>query len=167
VRFPLSAKLFNRGEGLMKDFRKLEVWEKSHALVLDVSNSTSQFPQEELYGLTSQMWRAALSIPANSAEGCGRGSDSDFARYVQIAMGSASELEYELLVSRDLGFLDASIQAKLDKQVQSAKQMLAARLQTLHHPTGSIRDESASYTASGADGGPRSADSVKESEWQK
>jgi len=77
----------------MKDFKKLKVWEKSHQLTLGVYKATRSFPKEELYGLTIQTRRASVSIPANIAEGCGRGSDAELARFFQIAMGSASELE--------------------------------------------------------------------------
>jgi len=78
----------------LKDFRKLKVWEKSHDLTLAVYKATAAFPRKELYGLTSQIRRACASIPANIAEGCGRGGDPELARFLQIAMGSASELEY-------------------------------------------------------------------------
>ena len=75
----------------MRDFRNLQVWKKSHNLTLDVYKSTSQFPRTEIYGLTSQIRRACSSIPTNIAEGCGRKSPADFARFLQIALGSASE----------------------------------------------------------------------------
>lgn len=83
----------------MKDFRKLQVWEKAHYLTWDVYRVTQHFPKAELYGLTGQMRRAASSIPTNIAKGCGRGSDSELARFSQIAMGSASELEYLLVLT--------------------------------------------------------------------
>jgi len=77
----------------MKDFRELEVWSKSHALVLAVYQATRSFPKEELYVLTSQLRRSAGSVPANISEGCGRGSDLEFAKFLQVAMGSANEME--------------------------------------------------------------------------
>ncbi|MBV9483286.1 MAG: four helix bundle protein, partial [Acidobacteria bacterium] len=77
----------------MKDFRELKVWQKAHALTLPVYEVTCGFPREELYNLTSQMRRCSCSVPTNLAEGCGRGSDADFARFCSFAMGSASELE--------------------------------------------------------------------------
>jgi len=77
----------------MKDFRELKVWEKAHQLTLSVYQVTRNYPKEETYGLTSQIRRASASIPANIAEGCGKAGDADLARYMQIAMGSSSELE--------------------------------------------------------------------------
>jgi four helix bundle protein len=84
----------------MKDFHALKVWQKAHQLTLAVYQVTATFPREELYGLTSQLRRSCSSIPANLAEGCGRNGDAEFARFSCIAMGSASELEYHLLLGR-------------------------------------------------------------------
>jgi four helix bundle protein len=89
----------------MKDFRRLRVWEKAHKLTLDIYEVTSSFPKEEIYGLTSQIRRASVSIPANIAEGCGRDSDGELLRYLKIAMGSSRELEYELLLANELGYI--------------------------------------------------------------
>ena len=83
----------------MKDFRSLKVWEKAHALTLTIYKSTGDFPKQELYALTNQIQRAAVSIPANIAEGCGKDTDAELKRYFSIAMGSSSELEYLLLLS--------------------------------------------------------------------
>ena len=90
----------------MQDFRDLKVWEKGRSLALAVYQTTAKFPREELYGLTSQMRRAAVSVPANIAEGCGRAGGPDFARHLQIAAGSASELECLAVLARDLSLLD-------------------------------------------------------------
>ena len=98
----------------MQNFRDLKVWQKSHSMVLGVYRATSSFPREELYGLSSQMRRAAVSIPANIAEGCGRRSGPDFARHLQIAAGSASELEYFCMLARDLRLLDADLAQHLE-----------------------------------------------------
>jgi len=97
-------------EGLtrMKDFRDLQVWHKAHELTQRVYRASTGFPKEEVYGIRAQLRRAAVSIPTNIAEGCGRGSDGDFARFLQIAMGFASEVEYLLLLSRELGYLQES-----------------------------------------------------------
>lgn len=116
----------------MKNFRELKVWEKSHQLTLAVYKATSRFPKEELYGLTSQIRRSCSSIPANIAEGCGRGSDADFARFLQISMGSASELEYHLLLARDLNYLDNSSCEQLSNDVTETKRMLTSFIQKLN-----------------------------------
>jgi len=110
----------------MQDFRKLNVWHKAHRLTLDVYTATHDFPRDELYGLTSQMRRAAASIPANIAEGCGRDGGADLARFLQIAAGSGSELEYHLLLARDLQFLSGSSWQELSAAVSEVKQMLAS-----------------------------------------
>jgi four helix bundle protein len=86
---------------VVQDFRKLKVWRMSHDFTLAVYEATAAFPKEELYGLTSQVRRAAASVPANIAEACGRGGNAEFARFIRIAMGSASELEYHLLLAHN------------------------------------------------------------------
>ena len=91
----------------MKDFRDLKVWEKAHALTLACYKKTSDFPKQEMFGLTSQIRRASSSVPANIAEGCGRRGNSELHRFLQMAMGSATELEYHLLLSHDLEFLNS------------------------------------------------------------
>lgn len=112
----------------MKNFRDLKVWQKSHDLTLSVYKITKTFPKEELYGLTSQIRRAASSIPANIAEGCGRQGNAEFARFLQIAFGSASELEYHLILSNDLQFIDSEQHQKLENQLLEIKRMLASLL---------------------------------------
>ena len=114
-----------RREANVKDFRRLEVWEKAHQMVLAVYRATNSLPRFELYGLTSQIRRAAASIPANIAEGCGRMTDGDFARFLQIAMGSATELDYHLLLAKDLGFLSECDYQNLSQMVHRVKSMLA------------------------------------------
>jgi len=115
----------------MKDFRDLKVWEKAHQLTLAVYKATTTFPRDEMYGLTSQIRRSCASIPANIAEGCGRGGDAELARFLQIAMGSASELEYHLLLAHDLGFLNDSVYDELTREVTEVKRMLTSFLQKL------------------------------------
>ncbi len=115
----------------MKDFRSLKTWEKSHQLTLEVYRVTAVFPKDELYGLTSQILRASVSIPANIAEGCGRSGDTELARFFQIAMGSASELDYHLLLARDLNFLNSSDYEQLRRDVVEVKRMLASFIQKL------------------------------------
>ncbi len=112
----------------MKDFRTLQVWEKSHHLTLAVYAATRTFPKEELFGLTSQVRRAAASIPTNIAEGCGRGSDADFSRFLQIAFGSACEVEYHLQLANDLEYITREMYSKLNEDLLSIKRMLASFL---------------------------------------
>lgn len=110
----------------MQDFKKLMVWDKGHRLTLAVYKATARFPKDELYGLTSQMRRASASIPANVAEGCGRTGKAELGRFLQVSMGSASELEYHILLARDLGMLADSEYKILESQVVEVKRMLGA-----------------------------------------
>lgn len=110
----------------MQDFRKLQVWSKAHELTLIIYLETRSFPKDELFGLTSQMRRCAASIGANIAEGCGRGSDADFSRFVQMALASANELEYRVLLARDLEFLPNEVHSKLDADVREIRKMLSS-----------------------------------------
>jgi len=110
----------------MKDFRDLKVWEKSHELTLACYAATTDFPKEEIFGLVSQIRRSASSIPANIAEGCGRRGNAELHRFLQMAMGSASELEYHLLLSRDLNFLKLVDYEALQGRVTEVKRMLAS-----------------------------------------
>jgi four helix bundle protein len=115
----------------MRDFTKLTVWQKSHALVLNVYRATRAFPDKERYGLTSQMRRAASSIPANIAEGAGRPSTRDYVRFLHIAAGSRNELEYHLILACDLGLLAPDVYQPLHMQVNEVKKMLVAFTQKL------------------------------------
>jgi len=110
----------------VKDFRDLKVWEKSHNLALLAYKHTQNFPKQEMFGLTSQMRRAAVSIPTNIAEGCGRGGNFELARFLSIAMGSASELEYLLFISAGLGFLNRIDHKELELATTEVKRMLAS-----------------------------------------
>ncbi len=101
------------------------MWEKAHLLTLDIYKATADFPRDEQFGLTSQLRRAAASIGANIAEGCRRGSDGDLRRFLEVAMGSASELEYHLLLARDLRLLPADAHTGLDEGTIEVKRMLA------------------------------------------
>lgn len=115
----------------MRDFRELKVREKGHRLTLAVYKATAKFPREELYGLTSQIRRSCSSIPANIAEGCGRDGDAELARFLRIATGSASELEYHLLLARDLNLLNPPDHERLTKEVTEIKRMLTSFIQKL------------------------------------
>lgn len=110
----------------MRDFRKLKVWEKSHALTLAVYKATAVFPQQEMYGVTSQLRRAAASIAANIAEGCGRTSETELARFMEIGMASASEVAYYLILARDLTYLPPDQFQKLSTQTDEVQRMLRA-----------------------------------------
>jgi four helix bundle protein len=102
----------------MKDFRDLKVWDKSHQLTLACYEATGGFPKQEIFGLVSQIRRCSSSVAANIAEGCGRRGNGEFHRFLQIAMGSASELEYHLLLSKDLKFLAPTDHQRLHAQVE-------------------------------------------------
>jgi four helix bundle protein len=115
----------------VKDYRELTVWERAHQLTLAVYKTTAMFPKDELYGLTSQIRRACASIPANIAEGCGRSGDAEFARFLQIAMGSASELDYHLLLARDLNFVNSGDYEQLAKELTEVRRMLNSFIQKL------------------------------------
>ena len=115
----------------MKDFKELNVWTKAHAITLRVYTETRSFSKDKLYGLTSQMRRAASSVAANIAEGCGRRSDGELNRFLHIARGSATELEYHLLLARDLGYLATTTFEKLGKDVDETQRMLTAFIQRL------------------------------------
>ena len=115
----------------MRDFKELNVWQKSHSLTLAVYKATKTFPKEEMYGLTSQIRRSCASISANIAEGCGRRGEAELARFLQIAMGSASELEYHLLLSCDLGFLKTYDYQQLVNELLEVKKMLATFIKKL------------------------------------
>ncbi len=116
----------------MRDFHKYQVWQRGHQFALDIYKLTKLFPKEELFGMTSQLRRASTSIPINIAEGCGRRSDAEFAHFLNIAAGSTSEVEEELLLSFDLEFMSKESYQKLDKEVKEIKAMLGALIETLH-----------------------------------
>ncbi len=108
----------------MKDFRDLNVWQKAHQSTLRVYQVTATFPREELYGLTTQLRRAAASVAANLAEGCGRNGDAEFSRFCSIALGSASELQYHLLLARDLKLIKADDYELVAGRTVQVKRML-------------------------------------------
>jgi four helix bundle protein len=112
----------------MKDFRQLMVWGKAHQLTLEIYRTTASFPREEVYGITSQMRRCSSSIAANIAEGCGRTGNGEFHRFLNTAAGSAVELEYFLLLARDLLLIPADGYGKLREDVLEVQRMLASLL---------------------------------------
>ena len=110
----------------MRNYKDLRVWDEAHRLTLAVYKATTSFPKDERFGLTSQIRRAAASIAANLAEGCGRRSDKEMGRFVQIAMGSAAELSYHLLLSKDLDFVTEEKHAVLSAHLERVMKMLSA-----------------------------------------
>jgi four helix bundle protein len=118
----------------MEDFKDLKVWAKAHQLTLAIYGITQKFPKAELFGLTSQIRRASASIGANIAEGCGRRSDPEMKRFVQIARGSANELEYHLLLARDLQLLQVDEFKDLETKTLEIQRMLSALTQRLGRP---------------------------------
>ena len=108
----------------MRDFHKLGIWQRSHQLPLDIYKVSKSFPKDELFGLTSQIRRAASSIPTNIAEGCGRASNKDYAHFLQIAIGSASEVEYELLLAHDLEYINDEAFNKLTTEIIAIRKMI-------------------------------------------
>ena len=113
----------------MKDFKDLRVWSKAHSMTIGIYKATKEFPREELFGITSQMRRAASSIGAKIAEGTGRRSDSELTRYLHIARGSAAELEYHLLLARDLDLLSSVKFDLLNGQVDEVQRILTSLIQ--------------------------------------
>ena len=105
----------------MRDFKKYDIWQLGHSFTLEVYKITSSFPKEELYGLSSQIRRASSSIPTNIAEGCGRNSDKEFNQFLNIALGSACETEYILILSKDLNYIPLDISNDLEKQINTIK----------------------------------------------
>jgi len=115
----------------MRDFKRLKVWEKAHHFTLQVYSGTKNFPSDERFGLTTQLRRAAVSVPANIAEGCGRDSERELARFMSISAGSASEVEYQLFLANDLNYMQAETYCELNQQVNEVKRMLNSFIQKL------------------------------------
>lgn len=105
----------------MRDFKKYDVWQLSHSITLEIYKITSNFPKEELYGLTSQIRRAVASIPTNISEGCGRNSDKEFNQFLNIALGSANETEYLLILSKDLKYISEDLFSDLESKINTIK----------------------------------------------
>jgi four helix bundle protein len=115
----------------MKDYRELKVWQKSHVLTMRVYEITSTFPKHEVFGLVTQLRRCSISIPSNLAEGCGRGSDADFKRFVQIATGSALELDYQLFLAYELKYIEHQTYDAISKMLSEVRKMLGGLLKSL------------------------------------
>jgi four helix bundle protein len=115
----------------LQDYRKLSVWQKAHCLALNVYANVSYLQKPDAWAIRDQMLRAAVSVPANIAEGAGRGSDKDFRRFLWHSLGSVNELEYDLLLARDLGFLPAPAHSRLTADVEEVRRMLSGLVQRL------------------------------------
>ena len=127
MRQPLSAirNFANSSKNKpLRDYKKYNVWIMGHQLTLEVYKATKNFPKEEIYGITSQIRRAAYSIPSNIAEGCGRETDADFRRFLIISRGSATELEYLTILANDLGYLENPSFSALNDSVNKIKRSL-------------------------------------------
>lgn len=118
----------------MQNYKDLKVWLKAHQLTLDVYRESKTFPKEELYSLTNQLRRATSAIPANIAEGCGKNTSSDFANFLNIALGSANEAEYFLLLSKDLDYLSIEKYGSLFNEVNEVKAMLISLINKVRIP---------------------------------
>jgi len=108
----------------MRDFKKYDIWKLSHLFALEVYSITKEFPKEEIYGVTSQIRRASISIPTNISEGCGRDSDAEFNRFLAIALGSATEVEYLLLLSKDLNYISGSKFIQFNGEINTIKKKI-------------------------------------------
>jgi four helix bundle protein len=115
----------------MRNHRDLQVWSKAYSLSLELYRLSRSFPKEEIYGLTSQLRRAAVSIGANLAEGCGRRTNPEMARFVRIALGSASELDHHLLLCKDLGYLENESYRHLSSDLTEVRKMLSSLLSSI------------------------------------
>ncbi len=115
----------------MQDFKRLLVWKKAHEMTLSVYRMTETFPSEERFGLTSQLRRSCASIPANIAEGCGRGGNKELSRFLQIALGSAKESEYHLLLAKDLKYITREVYNEADSKLDEVKRMLSGFVKTV------------------------------------
>lgn len=119
----------------MRDFKKYDIWQLSHLLTLEIYKLTTYFPKEEIYSLTSQIRRASSSVPTNISEGCGRNSDKEFNQFLNIALGSANETEYLLILSRDLQYLEIEIATNLLDKINTIKSKIYSLKQKLNSPT--------------------------------
>jgi len=113
----------------MQNYKDLKVWTKAHQITLKIYSLTKGFPKEEMYSLTNQLRRCASSIPANIAEGCGKNGKNDFGRFLNIALGSANETEYFLLLSKDLCYLQTEEHRQLERSINEIKAMLISLIQ--------------------------------------
>ena len=115
----------------MLNFKDLTIWQRSHKLTIEIYRATQDFPKVEVYGLTSQIRRAVSSIPTNIAEGCGRRTNAELTNFLNIASGSASEVEYEVLLAKELGYITAEQCDAWTKEIGELRSMIAAYMKKL------------------------------------
>jgi four helix bundle protein len=115
----------------MRDFTKLEIWQRSHQLTVKIYLLSKSFPKDEMFGLTSQMRRSASSVPTNIAEGCGRSTNPQTRNFFDIALGSLSELQYQIMLCKDLNFIPESFAAELLAEANEIRRMIYAYIQKL------------------------------------
>lgn len=113
----------------MQNYKDLLVWQKAHLFTLKIYKAVARFPKEEVYALTSQLKRASYSIPSNIAEGCGRSTQNDLARFLNIALGSANEVDYFILLSIDLNYIESEEAQELSSSINEIKAMLISLIQ--------------------------------------
>ena len=116
----------------MLDYRKLNVWQKAHEFALEIYKISATFPKDEIYGLTSQIRRAAVSIPSNISEGCGRLGNIELKQFLSVSMGSANETEYQLLLAHDLGYISPNNYKKLNSDIEEIRKMLASYIKKIN-----------------------------------
>jgi four helix bundle protein len=116
----------------MKNYKNFKVWKRSHLLSLRIYKITKEYPKEELFGVTSQIRRASSSVATNIAEGCGRKTDKEFSRFCQISAGSASEVDYLLLLSYDLGYINEGLFKELQAEIIEIRKMLTSLIKTIN-----------------------------------
>jgi four helix bundle protein len=115
----------------MQDYRKLRVWQKAHQLTLETYAVSARLTTPQGWPLRHQLLRASISVPSNIAEGAGRGSDPDFRRFLRHSLGSLNEVEYDLLLARDLGFVPAAEHSRLSAQLEEVRRMLSGLIASL------------------------------------
>ena len=116
----------------MQDYRKLKVWQKAHAFVLKAYAVSTYLKAPEAWPLRDQLLRALISVPSNIAEGAGRGTDPDFGRFLKPSLGSINEVEYDLLLARDLGFLPAHEHSRLSAHLEEVRRMLCGLIASVN-----------------------------------
>ena len=116
---------------MLKNYKELKVWQRSYQLCLEIYRITKEFPKEERYGLTSQTRRAAVSVPSNIAEGYGRKTTPEYIQALYIAYGSNCELETQILLSGDLGYINEEGIKKLQEEISEVERMLKALIKSL------------------------------------